>query len=95
MNKKVLIGAAAGFAVAGCIAAATKKQNKPKQSIWDKMRQGMEEMDEECMEEMSEDFPPRIIDNIEATKANTDEILTLLRHQQQSESDDIEVTSSS
>ena len=34
------------------------------------------------MEEMPEDFPPRIMfDNIEATKANTDEILTLLKEE--------------
>lgn len=74
MNKKVLIGAAAGIAVVGCIAAAAKKsqgQGEPQPTIWDKMRQGMEEM--------PEDFPPRIMfDNIEATKANTEEILKVL-----------------
>ena len=87
MNKKVLIGAAAGVATAGAIAAATKKgESGPKPSIWDKMRQGMEEM--------PGDFPPRIMfDNIEAAKANTEEILTLLRQQQVS-ADDIEVVSS-
>ena len=88
MNKKVLIGAAAGVAIAGAIAAAAKKgESGPKPTIWDKMRQGMEEM--------PEDFPPRIMfDNIEAAKANTEEILTLLRKQQTS-ADDIEVMSSS
>lgn len=76
MNKKILIGAAAGIAVVGAIAtAANKGQSRPNPTIWDKMRQGMEEM--------PEDFPPRIMfDNIEAAKANTDEILTLLRRQQ-------------
>jgi len=43
-------------------------------TVWDKMRKGFEEM--------PEDFPPRIMfDQIEATKANTDEILTLLKEE--------------
>ena len=87
MNSKVLIGAAAGVAIAGAIAAAAKKaESSPKPTIWDKMRQGMEEM--------PEDFPPRIMfDNIEAAKANTEEILTQLRKQEAS-ADDIEVIAS-
>lgn len=99
MNKKVLFGAAAGCAAAGCIAAAAKKgqgQAEPKPTIWEKMRQGMEEM--------PEDFPPRIMfDNIEATKANTEAILELLRDEGASgkgaggegtQQEDIEVISS-
>lgn len=94
MKKKVLIGAAAGCAAAGCIAAAAKKdQTKTKPTMWDKMRQGMEEM--------PEDFPPRIMfDNIEATKANTEEILKLMSDEsarragteaQSTQEDDIEL----
>jgi hypothetical protein len=71
MNKKLMIGAIAGFAVATGIVALTKRDTEPKPTMWDKMRKGMEEM--------PEDFPPRIMfDNLEATKANTERILTLL-----------------
>jgi hypothetical protein len=101
MNKKVLIGAAAGVAVAGCIAAAAKKdkeqgQDEAKPTIWDKMRQGMEEM--------PEDFPPRLMfDNVEATKANTEQILKMLRdnsaqsegaREEGAQRDDLEILSS-
>ncbi len=91
MNKKVLLGAAAGCAVAGCAAAAAKKNaGAPRQAMWEKMRQRMEEM--------PEDFPPRMMfDNVEATRANTEEILRLL-HQggadDEASSDDIEVVAS-
>jgi hypothetical protein len=81
MNKKVLIVAVAGLGAAACIAACAKSgkcrsdsESDPKPTVWDKMRKGMEEM--------PEDFPPRIMfDNIEAAKANTDEILALLREE--------------
>lgn len=87
MNKKLLIGAAAGCAVAGCAAAAAKKnKGAPRQARWDKMRQHMEAM--------PEDFPPRVMfDNIEAIKTNTDETVRLLR-EQQAGSDEIEVIAS-
>lgn len=72
MNKKVLLGAGACCAAAAGLAAARKGRSGPQQSKWDKMRKGMEEM--------PPDFPPRVMyDNIEAAKANTEEILTLLR----------------
>ena len=81
MSKKVLIGAVAGIGAAACIAACAKSgkcrgdgASTPKPTVWDKMRQGMEEM--------PEDFPPRIMfDNIEAMKSNTDEIVTLLKEE--------------
>jgi hypothetical protein len=73
MNKKLMIGVAAGFAAAACVAAAKNRQSGPSPTMWEKMQ--------EKMEEMPEDFPPRMMfDNVEATKANTEEILTLLRH---------------
>ena len=79
MNKKVLIGVVAGFGAVACIAACAKsgtcrsdRRQEPKPTVWDKMRQGLEEM--------PDDFPPRIMfDNVAATKANTDQILTLLK----------------
>jgi len=81
MNKNVLIGAIAGLGAAACIVACAKSgkcqsdsESEPKPTLWDKMRKGMEEM--------PEDFPPRVMfDNIEATKANTEEILTLLERE--------------
>ena len=81
MSKKVLIGAVAGLGAAACIVACAKSgkcqgdgASKPKPTVWDKMRQGMEEM--------PADFPPRIMfDNIEAMRANTDEIVTLLKEE--------------
>ena len=79
MNKKFAIGAVAGLGVAACVAACAKSgkcqtESTPKPTVWDKMRKGMEEM--------PEDFPPRVMfDNVEAMKANTDEILRLLTQQ--------------
>ena len=74
MNKKLMIGVAAGFAAAACVAAAKKSQSEPSPDMWTKMR--------EKMEEMPADFPPRVMfDNLEATKANTEEILSLLQHE--------------
>lgn len=78
MSKKVVMGAVAGLGAAACIVACAKSgrcqgdgASTPKPTVWDKMRQGMEEM--------PDDFPPRIMfDNIEAIRANTDEIVTLL-----------------
>ncbi len=72
MSKKLLIGVGVGFVVAAGIAAATKGQCGPSPDMWTKMREKMDEMPEDC--------PPRVMfDNVEATRANTEEILTLLR----------------
>ena len=71
MNKKLIIGAVAGSAVFAAVAAAKTQSAGPKPTMWDKMREGMEEM--------PEDFPPRIMfDNVEATRANSERILELL-----------------
>ncbi len=71
MSKKLMIGAAVGLAVAVAAAAYKKGNHEPGPTIWEKMREGMEQM--------PEDFPPRVMyDNIEATKANTERILELL-----------------
>ena len=77
MNNKLLVGAAAGCAAAVAVAAVAKNcPPKPGPTMWDKMR--------ERMEEMPEDFPPRIMfDNVEATKANTEQILALLNTERQ------------
>jgi hypothetical protein len=84
MDKKFIIGAAAGCAAIASIAASKKK---PKQTKWDKMRKGMEEM--------PDDFPPRVMfDNIEAARINTEKILERLEVNESSE-DDIEVIQNS
>ncbi|MDH3679917.1 MAG: hypothetical protein OEV40_08215 [Acidimicrobiia bacterium] len=89
MNRKMLIGAAAGCAVAAAVAAGRKSKAKarPTGSKWDKMRARMEEM--------PEDFPPRVMyDNIETAKANTEEILRILRSDEAPETEAAADTSS-
>ena len=74
MSKKLVIGAAAGLAVAAGIAAAKRCSTGPPPDMWAKMR--------ERMEQMPEDFPPRMMfDNVQAIRANTEEILSLLRNE--------------
>jgi hypothetical protein len=83
MNKKLIIGAAIGCAAVAVVAATKKAPAGPKPSMWDKMREGMEEM--------PEDFPPRVMfDNVEAARINTEKILERL-DDSQSPKDDIEV----
>jgi hypothetical protein len=75
MSKKLVIGAVVGTAVAVGVVSAAKSQSGPKPSMWEKMR--------EAMDEMPEDFPPRVMfANMEAIKANTDEIVALLRQKE-------------
>jgi hypothetical protein len=72
MSNKLVIGVAAGFVVAAGITAAKRRSSGPSPDRWAKMRQRMEQM--------PEDFPPRVMfDNVEATRANTEEILSLLK----------------
>ena len=74
MNKKLMIGIGAGLGLFAAVAASKKCPPPPSSDMWARMR--------EKMEEMPADFPPRVMfDNVEATKANTDEILSLLRQQ--------------
>ena len=80
MNNKLIIGGLAGLTGVAAVAVAKKCQHEPGPTMWDKMR--------EHMEEMPEDFPPRIMfDNVEATKANTEQILALLDTQRQNVDD--------
>ena len=72
MSKKLMIGAAAALAGAACVAAAKQCSCGPSPDRWARMR--------ERMEQMPEDFPPRVMfDNVAAIRADTDEILSLLR----------------
>ena len=76
-NKRTCMSVAAiGLIVAALIAIGRKKKGEPQQAEkratkWDKMRQRMEEM--------PEDFPPRVMyDNVETARANTERILEIL-----------------
>ena len=73
MDKRVAFAGVACCALATAVVVAKRGvQSGPKPEMWDKMRARMEEM--------PEDFPPRVMyDNIEATRANTDKILELLQ----------------
>ena len=81
MSKKVFLGAIVAIGAAAGIAACARSgqcqgdsANEPKPTVWDKIRQGMDEM--------PDDFPPRVMfDNIGAMRANTDAILTLLKEE--------------
>ena len=87
MNKKMVAVAAAAIVLIGAVAAAKRHQPAAaKPTMWDKMRHHMEEM--------PEDFPPRIMfDNAEAARMNTERILDLLEGKPSS-ADDIEVLKS-
>ncbi len=74
--KKWMIIVAGGAAAVGavvtarnCMSMCSAESERP--TMWDKMRAHMEEM--------PEDFPPRIMfDNTQATRENTERILDLL-----------------
>ena len=85
-KKRIVAGVAAAIVIIGAVAAAKRQQPAAKLTMWDKMRQHMEEM--------PEDFPPRIMfDNAEAARVNTERILDLLEGKPSS-TDDIEVVKS-
>ena len=73
MNKKLLIGAAAGCATIAAV--ATKKRFAgPRATVSDKCAS--------AMEKMPENFPPRMMfDNVQATRTNTERTLELLENQ--------------
>lgn len=70
--KKFLFIFAIG-AAAGCAIAKSRRQtaDAKRPTIWDKLRAQMEEM--------PEDFPPRVMfDNAQAARENTEQILEIL-----------------
>lgn len=82
MNKKLVVGTAAGCAAVVAAVAAKKCTPESGTTKWDRMRQRMEEM--------PEDFPPRMMfDNVAATKANTEQILALLSTERQNADDPV------
>lgn len=76
-NKRTCVAVAGVGLVMACVLAMARKRQEGGQraaerpTMWDKMREGMEEM--------PEDFPPRVMyDNVETARANTERILEIL-----------------
>lgn len=69
---KKLVGLMLVGGVVGAVVMKGKRQStEPQPSMWDKMRRHMEDM--------PEDFPPRVMfDNVATTKENTERILEIL-----------------
>ena len=69
---KKLVGLMLVGGVVGAVVMKGKRHSTgPQPSVWDKMRQHMEDM--------PEDFPPRVMfDNVATTKENTERILEIL-----------------
>ncbi len=92
MNKKLIAGVVVGIAVVAAVAKSRSASAGPKVTMAERMRK--------CMEEMPEDFPPRVMfDNVQATRSNSERILDLLEEQQnksdRSSIDDIELVPTS
>jgi hypothetical protein len=69
--KKVVVLMLVGGVVWAAVARGKRQQDGPQPSMWDKMRQHMEDM--------PEDFPPRVMfDNAAAARENTERILEIL-----------------
>ena len=71
-DMKKLVGLMLVGGVVGAVVMKGKRQStEPQPSMWDKMRRHMEDM--------PEDFPPRVMfDNVATTKENTERILEIL-----------------
>jgi len=73
MRTKWIIAAALGCATCVVLAFRKRQQGEERPQVWDKMRR--------LMDDMPEDFPPRIMfDNLAATRSNTERILAILEH---------------
>jgi hypothetical protein len=72
MNRPLVAGMLVGTGVAIAVAISRKAAGGPPPQMWDRMRRHMESLPETA--------PPRMMfDNVAATRANTEEILELLR----------------
>lgn len=77
MSKKWITAAAIGCAACVVWALRNRQQSEERPRMWDKMRQ--------FIDDMPEDFPPRIMfDNLAATRENTERILAILEHEEAS-----------
>jgi hypothetical protein len=71
MSKKWMLAGAVGCGACVVLAARGRRGGKERPKVWDKMR--------DFMDDMPEDFPPRIMfDNLAATRENTERILEIL-----------------
>ena len=71
MKKWILLAGVAIGAACVAVVARQRQTGAERPSKWDRMRQRMEQM--------PEDFPPRMMfENVETTRANTERILELL-----------------
>ena len=69
--KKLAVLILLGVVVGAVVMAGKRKSGEERPSMWDKMRQ--------AMEDMPEDFPPRVMfDNVASTRENTERILEIL-----------------
>ena len=69
--KKIAVLILIGVVVWAAVMRAKRQSGEERPSMWDKMRQQMEDM--------PEDFPPRVMfDNVADTKENTERILEIL-----------------
>lgn len=75
MSKKWITAAAIGCAVCVVLVLRNRQESEERPRMWDKMRQ--------FMDDMPEDFPPRIMfDNLAAARENTERILAILEHKE-------------
>lgn len=88
MNTKLVIAALAGGAIVTAIAASAKQcggessKEAKAAAKWEKMKH--------VMDEMPDDFPPRVMfDNLAAIRENTDQMLELLRAERATSDDDV------
>ena len=71
MNKKWMLAGAVGCGACAVLALRGRRGGRERPTLWDKMR--------DFMDDMPEDFPPRIMfDNLAATRENTERILEIL-----------------
>jgi hypothetical protein len=71
MSKRRMMAIAIGVAVGVAVLALRGRTSGERPDRWEKMRR--------FMEEMPEDFPPRVMfDNLSATRENTERILAIL-----------------
>ena len=69
--KKIVGLVLVGGVVVAAVMKGKRHSSGPQPSMWDKMRQHMEDM--------PEDFPPRVMfDNVAAVRENTERILGIL-----------------
>jgi hypothetical protein len=81
MSKKLMVAAAVGCAACAFLAGRCCREEGERPTMWEKMSQRMEEM--------PENFPPRIMfDNLVVTRENTERILEILEGREPASKED-------